>query len=98
MPSSVVDVDERILSRSNSVDDVEFVSASANGASEKDRATAGRRDKGKGKEKEKLGPVERIKEEPSAITFNLNDYGPLLVSRWLFEEAGVVTSEAISAE
>jgi hypothetical protein len=80
MPPSVVDADELVFSRSNSADDIQFVSGPANGMGTKERTTAGRKDKGKGKEKEKPGHLLRVKEESVAITFNQNDYGPPLVS------------------
>jgi hypothetical protein len=76
--SSLLDLDE---SRSTSGDEGVPVITLANGTNGKGRAVT-RKDKGKGKEKEKPPPGIRIKEEPVAITFNLNDFGPPLVSRF----------------
>jgi hypothetical protein len=76
--SSFLDLDE---SRSTSGDEAVPVTTLANGTNGKGKAVT-RKDKGKGKEKEKPPLNIRIKEEPVAITFNLNDFGPSLVSHF----------------
>lgn len=78
-PSSVIDVDEPMLSRSNSAEELQSISTPVNGTNGKEKVPA-RKDKGKRKEREKATPAVRVKEEPVAITFSLNDYGPPLVS------------------
>lgn len=67
-----------MVSRSNSAEEIESISAPVNGTNGKGKLPA-RKDKGKEKEKAASVAV-RIKEEPVAITFSLNDYGPPLVS------------------
>ncbi|KAF9646855.1 hypothetical protein BDM02DRAFT_2882724 [Thelephora ganbajun] len=70
------DTDEPMASRSNSVSNLDEATPQAeirvNGT---DRSVT-RKDKGKGKEKEKGAANGKAAEEPLAITYNLNEFGP----------------------
>lgn len=70
------DTDELMVSRSNSVSNLEETTSQAENRVNGTERSATRKDKGKGKEKEKGVENGNPAEEPLAITYNLNEFGP----------------------
>lgn len=70
------DTDEPMASRSNSVSNLDEVTPRAEIRVNGTDGSATRKDKGKGKEKEKGMANGNSAEEPLAITYNLNEFGP----------------------
>jgi hypothetical protein len=74
------DTDEPMASRSNSVSNMDEATPQTEIRVNGTEGSATRKDKGKGKEKEKGVANGNIAEEPLAITYNLNEFGPPSVS------------------
>jgi hypothetical protein len=68
-----------MASRSNSVSNLDEATPQAEIRANGTERSVTRKDKGKGKEKEKGVTNENPGEEPLAITYNLNEFGPPLV-------------------
>jgi len=65
-----------MASRSNSVSNMDEVTPQAEIPDNGTERSITRKDKGKGKEKEKGGANGKTTEEALAITYNLNEFGP----------------------
>lgn len=70
------DTDEPMASRSNSVSNVDESTSQVETRVNGTERSVTRKDKGKGKEKEKGTANGKVAEEPLAITYNLNEFGP----------------------
>ena len=70
------DTDEPMASRSNSVSNMDEATPQAEIQVNGTERSVARKDKGKGKEKEKGAANGKTAEEPLAITYNLNEFGP----------------------
>jgi len=70
------DTDEPMASRSNSVSNMDEATPQTESRVNGTERSITRKDKGKGKEKEKGAANGKSAEEPLAITYNLNEFGP----------------------